>query len=135
MTDEEINEAAGKFIDFNFVFKRALALFDIEYANVDHDGDLILNKLDYVFTKMPTATDEEAKEQERIKLEIQALKLANTNFMQYLREPRNRFPEMSVSPLRKVDEKLGVPHEYFELLEEAKQALQKQASFNEGVQE
>lgn len=40
--------------------------------------------------------------------------------MQYIREPRNQFPEMDTSPLKKIDPNFGIPEEFFELLEEAR---------------
>lgn len=53
LTEDEINEACGRYIDFDFIFLNTLALFGIDCTHLDNDCDLILKKLDYLFTKKP----------------------------------------------------------------------------------
>ena len=40
-------------IDFDNIIKQVFDLFDVNYIEVDHDSDLILRKLKYVFTEKP----------------------------------------------------------------------------------
>lgn len=52
--------------------------------------------------------------------------MANNQFVQKIRDPRNVFGEMEQSPLRNVDYKYGVPELYFELLDQAREKLMHQ---------
>ena len=72
-------------------------------------------KMNYFFMEMPPTNEKELEEKERIIFETEAIKLANSNFMDYIREPRNIFHEMDKgkSPLRYEDFEYGVPEEYF----------------------
>lgn len=83
LTEEEILVATAQNIDFDAILKRTLDLFQINYYDVDGDQNLIFEKLDYMFTQMPTGDgdNQEQQEQQRTKFEIQVLKLANINFM------------------------------------------------------
>ena len=56
--DEEDIQEAMELVDFDYIFKRVLDLFNINYYDVDCDSDLILRKFEYVFTVMPVDTEE-----------------------------------------------------------------------------
>lgn len=51
------------------------------------------------------------------------LKLANQQFMIAIKEPRNCFPEMDNMPLKKIDRDFGIPQEFFDDYEKAKEKI------------
>lgn len=129
LDDNEIHEALST-IDFDYIFKRVLDMFCIDYYDVDCDSDLIMRKFEYVFIIMPHESEEKKEEQKRIVTELDCLKIANGNMMEYIKDPMNKFPEMERSPLKSRTMKFGIPPEFFQLLEEAKHHLLEQASSN-----
>lgn len=57
LTEDEIIDACGKLINFDYIVKRTLDLFQINYYDVDCDANFIFQKLEYVFTQMPTGNE------------------------------------------------------------------------------
>lgn len=101
--------------DFDYILRRVFDLFVIKYQDIDYDSFLMYKKMNYFFMDMPPINEKECEEKERIIFEIEALKLANSNFMDYIREPGNIFDEMhkGKSPLKHENFEFGVPKEYF----------------------
>lgn len=56
-------------INFESVLSKVFDLYSINYLSVDNDADLVLRKLKFVFTEMPT----DSEKQNQVKKEIECL--------------------------------------------------------------
>lgn len=118
LSEQETRKAMAE-VDFSEIFQQVLQMFDINYYVVDCDSDLMLKKLEYVFTRMPPINDK----QREIEFEINCIKTANGKFMDFIRCSTNKFDDMEVSPLENEDPYYAVPQEFRDILEETRKYM------------
>ena len=44
-------------VDFNYILKRVLDIYEVNYYDVDLDSYLLFRKMNYIFTEMPPETE------------------------------------------------------------------------------
>ena len=57
MTEEEIDYAMRMSVDFNYILKRVLDIYEVNYYDVDLDSYLLFRKMNYIFTEIPPETE------------------------------------------------------------------------------
>ena len=67
------------------IFKQVMDLFDIDYAYVDNDAELIIKKMEYLFLYMPPANIYK----QNLIMDVEALKDANQNMMEFISNYKN----------------------------------------------
>lgn len=95
-------------IHYDSIVVQVFDLFNLNYFELDGDSQLLLRKLNYVFTQMPTKSQEQS---DNLK-ELECLQEANKEFMKFIVESRKQFQELQSSPLKSREFHFQMPIEF-----------------------